>query len=702
MVTVRTHGLDGIFRPRSIAVVGASRRPGTIGRQVVANLIAGGFQGPVYPVNPKAEVVLSVPAFPSVKAIPGPVDLAVLVVPPDAVLVAAEQCGRKGVKGLVVITAGFREIGGVGIEREDRLRAIAAKYGMRVIGPNCMGIINTDPAFAANASFSATPPPVGSVAMVSQSGALGEAILADAANAGLGVAMFASVGNRVDVTAADLVAYWGDDPQVKVILLYLETVGEPQEFVQVARAVARKKPIIAVKSGRSDAGAAAASSHTGSIAGADVAADTLLAQCGVLRVDNFRDMFALAQALLNQPPPSGRNMLVVTNAGGPGILATDAIVGLGMEMASLRPATTRTLRRVLPAEASVHNPVDLIASADAARYRAALKAVAKDPGIDGLVVLFVSPIMIDAAAVAQAIVDETRGFGRPVLACVMGRSRGDEAQRILQQAGIPVFRYPEDMATTLRLMFRRHVWLSRRVQPLRPRKVDKKAATKLLAAHGAAGWLPAAVAEALLHAYGIPFAPSRRAGSAGDAVTAAHELGFPVVLKAEAPGLLHKSEYRAVRTGLRSGDEVFAAAEDLLRRLGEEFDDVALQVQAHAPGHREVLLGMTRDPRYGPLFAAGLGGTQVELLRDVAVRVGPLDEQDPAEMFATLKGKALLGAFRGAPAAEVAAAFDALLRLQQLVVDFPRIAEVEVNPFILAARGRASVAVDCRLRVEAR
>ena len=699
MATARTQGLDGLFRPRSIAVIGASRRPGSIGRQVVANLIAGGFQGPVYPVNPKAEVVLSVPAYPSVKAIPGPVDLAVLVVPPDAVLVAAEQCGKKGVKGLVVITAGFREIGGEGIVREEKLRAIADRYRMRVIGPNCMGIINTEPEFACNASFSATPPPPGSVAMVSQSGALGEAILADAAQAGLGVAMFASVGNRVDVTAADLVAYWGDDDKVKVILLYLETVGEPQEFVQVARAVARKKPIIAVKSGRSDAGALAASSHTGSIAGADVAADTLLQQCGVLRVDSFRDMFALAQALLTQPPPKGPRMAVVTNAGGPGILATDAIVGLGMEMAAIAPATQKQLRKVLPPEASVNNPIDLIASADAARYRAALRPVARDPAVDGLVVLFVSPIMIDAAAVAQAIVDETRGLSKPVLACVMGRQRGDEAQQILLRAGIPVFRYPEDMAVTLRLMCRRHVWLERRPVKVPKLRVDKKAAARVFAAAGN-GWLPAAATEKVLQAYGIPFAPSRRVRNPGEAVTAAHELGFPVVLKAEAAGLLHKSEFRAVRTGLRSGDEVYAAAQDLLERLGEQFDGVSLQVQAHAEGHREILLGMTRDPRYGPLFAAGLGGTQVELMRDVAVRVGPIDGKDPTEMFAALKGKALLGAFRGAPAADLPAAYDALLRLQQLVLDFPAIAEVEVNPFILARAGKQSAAVDGRLRVE--
>jgi len=372
-------------------------------------LVQCGFTGPVYPVNTAAEVVCSIPAHKSVKAIPGPVDLAVLAVPAAAVLKVAEECGRKGVKELVVITAGFREIGGEGIEREERLRAIAERYGMRVIGPNCMGILTTLPEVSCNASFSRNWPPAGKVALVSQSGALGEAILADAAQAGLGVSMYASVGNRVDVTAADLVAYWGEDPEVQVILLYLETVGEPSEFFQVARAVAPKKPIIAVKSGRSDAGALAASSHTGSIAGADVAVDTLFQQCGVLRVDSFRDMFTLARALLVQPPPRGPRMAIVTNAGGPGILATDALAGLGMSMAQLAPATT-----------------------------AALRTVVRDPGVDGLVVMFVSPIMIDAAAVARAIVDETRGLDRPVLACVMGRQGSDEAQELLDAAGVPV------------------------------------------------------------------------------------------------------------------------------------------------------------------------------------------------------------------------------------------------------------------------
>ncbi|MCA8977084.1 MAG: acetate--CoA ligase family protein [Planctomycetes bacterium] len=702
MVHVHTQGLDGLFRPRSVAVVGASRRDGSIGGQVVRNLVMGGFQGPVYPVNPKAEVVCSVPAHKSVKAIPGPVDLAVLAVPPDLVLAVAAECGRKGVKGLVVITAGFREIGGAGVEREQKLAAISRRYGMRVIGPNCMGILNTDPAYRCNASFASTAPAPGSVAMVSQSGALGEAVLADAARAGLGVAMFASVGNRVDVTAADLVAYWGEDDQVKVILLYLETVGEPHDFVQVARQVARKKPIIAVKSGRSDAGARAASSHTGSIAGIDLAVNTMLRQCGVLRVDNFRDMFALAQALLMQPLPRGRRMAIVTNAGGPGILATDALDGLGLEMADLAPATVKALRKVLPVEASLRNPIDLIASADADRYRKTLRIVTRDPGIDGLVLLFVSPIMIDAASIARVMVEETAGYGKPVLAGIMGRRGGDEAHRLLDEAGIPKFRYPEDAAMTLRLMCRRHEWLARRPVRVPALAVDLAQARRILRQQKEPGWLPQALAERLLQAYGIPFAASRRAGTAGDAVAAAHKLGFPVVLKAVSAGLLHKSEHHAVRTGLRTGDDVFAAASDLIKRLGGEFADLSLQVQKNADGHREVLLGVTRDERYGTLFAVGLGGVHVEALRDVSLRTGPLDGRDPIEMFGELNGAVLLDAFRGDPAADKKAAANALLRLQRLVTDFPRIQEVEVNPFIVAAPGGNSLAVDARVRVGAR
>ncbi len=694
----RKLSLDGLFRPRSVAVIGASRRQGAIGYQVVANIVKSGFVGPVYPVNAKSKVVHSIPTYPSVGKIPGPVDLAVLVIPAAEILKVAEACGKKGVKGLVVITAGFREIGGEGIEREERLVAIAEKYGMRIVGPNCMGIINTAEDVRINGSFAATEIVPGPVAMVSQSGALGEAILADATLAGLGVAQFASVGNRADVTAADLIEYWEDDDQVKVILLYIESFGDPELFVKVARRVSRKKPIIAVKSGRSEAGAAAAGSHTGSVAGADIAADTLMAQCGVMRVVSFREMFALAAAVIHQPPAAGKHIAIVTNAGGPGILATDSLVSSGLEMAEFSKKTNAALKKALPHEASWANPVDLIASADGERYRASLRAVIKDPAVDALLVMFVSPIMIDAEAVAQAIVDEVVGKNKPVLACIMGRSRGDEAMDLLTRNGIPVFRYPEDAARTMRMLVRRGELLDRMPGKVPVFKVDKRKAAHLINKYED-GWLTGDEAEQVLAAYGVPFAESVRVQDAGAAVEVANHLGFPVVVKAEAADLIHKTEERAVAVGLQNSDEVFAAAKDMLGRLKRRYKGVVLQVQAQAKGHREILLGMTRDPRYGPLFAAGLGGTHVEVLRDISVRIAPIDDVDPVEMFDSLKGAVLLGEFRGDPAADITVAHGVILRMQQLVRDFPQIAEVEINPFILAAKGIASVAVDARLRV---
>ncbi|MBK8974717.1 MAG: acetate--CoA ligase family protein [Planctomycetes bacterium] len=681
-----------------MAVVGASRRPGAIGRQVVANLVESGFQGPVYPVNSKSDVVLSMPTYPTVSKIPGPVDLAVLCVPAPEVVKVARECGKKGVKGLVVITAGFKEIGGEGERREAELREVARHYGMRIVGPNCMGVINTEPDVCLDASFAATRTPAGAVAMVSQSGALGEAILADASAAGLGVSMFASVGNRADVTAADLIEYWADIDSVRIVLLYVESLGDPAKFVEVARRVGRTKPILAVKSGRSAAGAAAAGSHTGSVAGADVAADTLFQQCGVLRVESFREMFALAAALLHQRLPQGPRIAVVTNAGGPGILATDALDGAGLEVPELTPRTKAALVRALPVEASVRNPVDLIASADAERYRRALRLVVRDPNVDALIVLFVSPIMIDAEAVAAAIVEEA-ATDKPLLVCLMGRQRGREAQELLRRSGVPVFRYPEDAARTMRSLCRRARMLERESKPLPRLRVDRDAAAAVLD-RAAPGWLAVEDAEAVLAAYGVPFAPSRRVTTPGDAVGASHELGFPVVLKAEARSLVHKSELHAVVNGLRNGDEVYRAAEDLRRRLARRFRGLRLLVQKRAPGHREILIGMTRDPRYGPLFAVGLGGTHVEVLRDVAFRIAPLDGGDPAEMFAQLKGAPLLGRFRGDPPADVALACEIVLRLQRLVLDFPLIEEVEINPFILAEPGGESLAVDARLRLQ--
>ena len=681
-----------------MAVVGASRSPHSIGRQVIANLIADGFTGPIFPVNPNSTVVHSMKCYPSVRLIPDPVDLCVIVVPADAVLDVAEECGRKGVKGLVVVTAGFREIGGVGIEREHKLKAIARRYGMRVIGPNCMGILNTEDGYRLNASFAAARPHQGHIGFVSQSGALGEAILAESRAEGLGVAQFASVGNLVDVTAEDLIEYWEDDPAVRLILLYIESVGDPVRFTRAARRVSRKKPILAVKAGRSAEGARAAGSHTGSVAGADVAADTLLAQCGVIRCATLRQMFLLASALLTQPLPRGNRVAVVTNAGGPGILATDALISQGLRVPELSATTVTSLRPALPAEASCRNPVDLIASANGPRYRAALRAVGRDPGIDALLVLFVSPIMIDVQEVASAILAGTRGIKKPMVACVMGRHREDEALATLRGRGVPVYRFPEEAARTLAGMWRAE---ELRAQPTgKPVRFRVARETAHAVLRRARGWLDPERVERLLQAYGLPLAPSRRVRTPVAAMEAAHALGYPVVLKASSARILHKSEVKGIVLGLKSGDEVFEAAKDLLARARRLDPKVRLQVQSMVKGQREILLGMTRDPRSGPLFAVGLGGVLVEVLRDVAVRIGPLHDLDPDAMLRSLKGWPLLQGFRGDPPCDLRTAGEALLRLNQLVEDFPQIAEVEINPFILGREGAPSFAVDARLRVE--
>jgi acyl-CoA synthetase (NDP forming) len=634
--------------------------------------------------------------------VPGEVDLAVLVVPAPFVNAAAEECGKKGVKGLVVITAGFREIGGRGVEREEELVRICREAGMRLIGPNCMGIINTESEFQLNASFASTLPAPGAVAMVSQSGALGEAILADAAGAGLGVAMFASVGNRADVTAADLIEYWADVESVRVILLYIEAFGDPEHFVEVARRVSRDKPIIAVKAGRSAAGAAAVGSHTGSVAGADVAADTMLAQCGVLRVDSFREMFALAAALLHQPAPAGSRIAIVTNAGGPGILATDALVGFGLEMAELKPQTTRGLQKALPEEASVRNPVDLIASADAERYRRALRLVVKDDHVDGLLVLFVSPIMIDAVAVARAIVEETEGCGKPVLAVLMGRRGGREALELLQQHGVIVYRYPEDAARTMRLLVRRGRLLRRTRGPAPEIELsakDRRAVAKILG-RPEGGWLSGDDAEAVLAHYGVPFAASRVVSADPEAaVRAAEAVGYPVVLKAVSGKLVHKTEHKAVVARLADAEAVRRAAEDLVKRLHKRFGPLQIQVQAMARGHRELLIGAHRDPRYGPVLAAGLGGVHVEVLGDVSVRVGPLHDLQPERMLSALRGAPLLDAYRGEPAIDRALVHECVLRLDQLARDLPQIEEMDLNPFIVDRQGGNSYVVDARVRM---
>jgi acetyltransferase len=695
----RIHALDAIFRPRSVAVIGASQRRRTIGHEILHNLIDFGFTGRVWAVNKKAHVVHSLPSYRSIAEVPGAVDLAVIVIPREEVPRVVDACGKKGVRGLIVITAGFREVGSKGAALEGKLRGLLHKHRMRMVGPNCMGVINTEPDVRLNATFAATVPAPGTVGFVSQSGALGEAILAEAKASGLGVAMFVSMGNKTDVSGNDLLEYWEHNDDVQAILLYLESFGNPRKFTELARRITRKKPILAVKAGRTAAGARAASSHTGSIVGLDVASESLLEQCGVLRVSSLEEMFLQAAALVNQPVPKGERVAIVTNAGGPAILCTDSLVGRGVRMAELRPKTRAALARKLPPEASTANPVDMIASADGAKYRAVLDLVKRDPGVDAIVAIFVSPIMIDAYEVARSIAAAADGT-KPVLSVFMGKEREGEAVEELVKHRVPVYRFPEEAASAMAALVRYHELRDAPLgKPVRFR-VERGRVARILAAARRQNrtTLHGSEVRELLEAYGFPMVPARQATSVADAIAAAQEIGYPVVLKIDSDKILHKTEVRGVRLDLRDADDVGAAYRDLVSRLGRRDPKLKIQVQKMMRGGREVILGMARDAQFGPLLMFGLGGVFVEVMRDVAIRIHPLTDVGARLMVERIRGFPLLAGARGEPPVARERIEECLLRLSQLVSDFEsELSEIDVNPFVVTEHAADSYVVDARV-----
>ncbi len=694
--------LDALFRPRSVSVIGASRKRFQIGHEIVRNLVLGGFQGPVYPVNPKADVVHSMHCYAKVSAIPGPVDLAVITVPAALVLQAVRDCGRKGVKGLVVITAGFSEIGGEGEERQRQLLKLCEKYNMRMVGPNCMGILNTDNAVSMNASFAASTPTQGGAAFLSQSGALGEAILTDARQLGIGVSMFASVGNRADVSPSDLLEYWEGDANTKQILMYLEAFGEPERFMRVARRIAPKKPILVVKSGRSPRGARAAISHTGSLAGSEAAMDSLFNQCGVLRVDTMKDLFALAAAVQTGKRPQGRRVGIITNAGGPAILATDACVAHGLELPDLEPSTRRKLKRALPPEASDANPVDLIASADAKRFDAAIGAVLADKNIDLALAIFVSPVMIDAAAVARTFAKHAAQSSKPLLACLLGKSQGEEAAEILLNAGVPNYRFPEEAAFALAGMVRLQELRTRQVEAPPRFRVQRAKARKVVDGALADGrnLLKGLELQELLVAYGIPVVPGRIVNNREEALQAARKLKFPLVAKVEAAGLVHKSDRGGVVVGIRDREELLDAYDDLELKFGEEYPHMQLLLQSMRSSGVETFFGAATDPQFGRMLAFGLGGIHVEIFKDVVFRLHPLCRTDAEEMVHGIRAKSMLEGARGKPPVEQEQLVEILLRLSRMLSDFPEIVELDLNPFLAGWKGKGSCVLDARVRLE--
>ncbi|HEX6369542.1 MAG TPA: acetate--CoA ligase family protein [Longimicrobium sp.] len=696
--------LDAILRPRSIAVIGASRKPNTIGYQILENLVRHGYAGAVYPVNPTAAAVHSIRAYPSVEAVPDEVDMAVIVVPKQHVVEAAEACGRKGVKGLVVISAGFAEVGGSGVERQKALMEIVRRYGMRLVGPNCMGVLNTAPDRSMNATFAPTMPPSGPVSFMSQSGAMGVTILDYAKEYGIGISQFVSVGNKPDVSGNDLIQYWAGDERTGVILMYLENFGNPRKFTQLAREITKKKPIIAVKSGRTGAGARAASSHTGALAGTDAATDALLRQCGVIRVETVEEMFDLAMAFSHQPIPRGNRVAIVTNAGGPGIIIADACEANGLVVTELSPETTALLEKHFPEEASLANPVDMIASATPQSYRIAVEAVLADPNVDAVIATFVPPLGIRQEDVAEAIVSVAAESEKPVMAVLMGREGLPQGLAELNAAGIPGYRFPESGVRALAAMYRHRRWLERPVGQVRAFDVDRDAVDRIIAAARAEGREKLSETEVMrvLEAYGIPVAPYRVARTADEAARAAAELGWPVVMKVLSPRIIHKSDVGGVIVGVEDEGELRAAFGRLTTEvparagIGAEMVEGVL-VQKMVPRGKETIIGMTLDPQFGPVLMFGLGGIYVEALKDVVFRVQPVTDVDASEMVRAIRGIRLLEGVRGEPASDLGAVEETIARISQLVGDHDAIREMDVNPWMAFAEG--GVAVDGRIRI---
>jgi acetyl coenzyme A synthetase (ADP forming)-like protein len=702
------HPLDSIFKPQAIAVVGASRRPGSIGREVLHNLIEFNFHGKVFPVNPKADFIHSIKAFPTVSAIPDPVDLAIIVVPRQEVPAVVADCGKKGVKGLVVITAGFSETGEEGRRLEVELNQTVERYGMRMIGPNCMGIINADPEVQMDATFAPTLPLSGHIAFMSQSGALGVAILNMARQLDIGFSIFVSMGNKANVSGDDLLLYLEDDPNTELILMYLESFGNPRQFMPIARRISKRKPILVVKSGRTLAGARAASSHTGALVarqGMDIALDALLEQTGVIRVNTVEELFDLALGFSKNPVPRGNRLGILTNAGGPAIMATDTAISLGLTMGKLSERTRTALRRLLPAEASIQNPVDMTPKPDRTKYEACARLMLEDEGIDSLLVVSVPPIMVSAMDIISGIEELRRQFPKPILGVVMAPEGFFQELNEQRPNHMAIYHFPESAVRALAAMERYRQWREQPVGEVRHYEADQRAAETLLDEVRREGrnQLTAPEALSLLECYGLPVARSRVAASPDAVAALASELSFPVVLKAIAPDIVHKTEVGGVVTDIRTPEELISAARQMNEEVSAHRQDASpplrFQLQEFVRGGREVIIGMTQDPSLGPLIMFGLGGVYVETLKDVVFRVPPLTDLDAQEMIRQIRGYPLLEGVRGEAPIDLKALAEMLQRFSQLVEDLPEIAEIEINPFLVFPDVAEFRAVDARVRL---
>ena len=690
------------FNPQSIAVIGASRTPGKVGYDILKNILQYGYQGAVYPINPEAPEILGVKAYPSILDIPGEVGLAVVVVPPPKVGEVISQCGAKKIDSAIIITAGFGESGSEGTKLEDDLVRRAKESGMRFIGPNCLGVIDTHS--RVNASFAAGMPATGSIGFFSQSGALCVAVLDRALAEDIGFSKFISMGNKADISDTDIMLALAEDENTKVILGYIEGVKDGRQFMETASQVSKKKPIIILKSGITSSGARAASSHTGALSGREAAFDAAFKQSGVIRAHSFAELFNFALAFANQPLPHGPNIAIVTNSGGPGILAADASDQAGLQLIPLHKETVDKLRTFLPPFASFYNPVDILGDASAERYAKALTIVLQDEKIHGVIVLLTPTAIVDVDATATAVASIASSIDKPILTSFMGKKRVEPGAKILMKSHVPNYSYPEDAVSSLNAMYRYQVLINKpdktyaRLDDLKDKvsyifeKVKEEKRERLSESE---------VYE-VLKTYGFLQPKSLLARTSEDAVAAAKGIGYPVAMKIISPQIIHKSDVGGIRLNLNSKKEVADAFFNITNRVKDITPGAIIygvMIQEMVLDGKEVIIGITRDAQFGHMIMFGLGGIYVEVLKDISFRIAPLSHEDAIEMIREVKTFPLLRGVRGEVEADISAIKKSLLSFSQMTVDFPQIIEADINPLLVKKRGEGVVAIDARFTV---
>ncbi|MEE9443574.1 MAG: acetate--CoA ligase family protein [candidate division Zixibacteria bacterium] len=691
--------LDGLFKPRSVAIIGASNNPLSIGHIVIQNLVDHNFKGPIYPINPKSKHIKSFKTYASVMDVPDEIDLVNISIKNSLVPIVLEDCGKKGVKYAIVHTAGFKEVGEEGLQLEKQIVEIAHKYGMRIYGPNSQGIQNSDPDVSVYANFTFVPQISGNISIVAQSGGVGETLKLQLYNIGIGTRMYASFGNEADVSMNEIIDYYGQDDGTKVIMTHIETIKDPAGFLEVASRVTQKKPILTVKTGRTSEGVVAVASHTGSLIEQDTLADAIFEKAGVMRFDSQQDMIEAAIALSTQPIPKSENIVIVTNTGGPAIIAVDECIKSGLKLAKLSPDTSKALGELLFSEAIVSNPVDVIATAGAKEYGGTVEALLKDPNIDSLILNFVTPPFVDCEAVAHKLAEIGQSASKPIVCIILTiEEKFGEVVRLTRESGIPVYDFPESASRALNAMIKYGQIIQREEPKYKTIECDKKAAKNIIAKYrGQDKFLPQADVFALLQSYGIPTVKTVRVETKEDMVKQAGQMEYPLVLKVDAEEVVHKSDEGGVYLNLKDEAALTIAFDEMSKKFGKF--KPAFVVQEHRQEGKEVIIGAKSNEGLGATIMFGLGGVFVEVLKDVQFRLAPLSEQDAMNMISSIDGYPILKGLRGEKAVDIEMLAETLLRISQLTSDFPEINEMDLNPVFAFEAGKGVEVVDARLKI---